>query len=124
MPGGDAVAVYYDGSVIHRNYIFGKDEPCVEDKVAFMPELATELEHILVKYKETLEMLHKYADSVGFIYDGWGQVRTDGLKTFNTSPETGLISLYFNNGDDISIIINGLGKKSEYSIGLCKAYAN
>lgn len=70
------------------------------------------------------EMLHKYADSVGFIYDGWGQVRTDGLKTFNTSPETGLISLYFNNEDNISISINGLGKKTEYSIGLCRFYTN
>lgn len=70
------------------------------------------------------EMLHKYADSVGFIYDGWGQVRTDGLKTFNTSPETGLISLYFNNEDNVSISINGLGKKTEYSIGLCRFYTN
>lgn len=57
MPGGDAVTIYCDGSVIYRNYIFGKDEPCAEENVAFMPELAAELEHVLVKYKETLKII-------------------------------------------------------------------
>lgn len=56
-PGGGSVTIYYDGSVVHRNYMFGKEEPCVEDKVAFMPELAAELEHVLIKHKKSLKTI-------------------------------------------------------------------
>lgn len=57
MPGGRAIVVFSDGSIVHRNYIFGQEEPSAEDKIAFMPEVAVLIEKVLNTHKEDLKRI-------------------------------------------------------------------
>jgi transcription elongation factor Elf1 len=52
MSGGESIVVYSDGSIVHRDFIFGQKEPSAEDKLAFIPEVAVFIEKVLVAHKE------------------------------------------------------------------------
>jgi len=51
MPGGGSIVVLSDGSILHRNFVFGQEEPSAEDKIAFMPEIAMLIEKVLIAHK-------------------------------------------------------------------------
>ena len=54
---GDAVTVYSDGTIVHKNYIFGQEESFSEDKIAFIPEIAVMIEKILITHKADMEKI-------------------------------------------------------------------
>lgn len=66
--------------------------------------------------------LNQYAESLGFTYDPYGHITTDGKKTYNTVPEYGMVTFSFNNEDGICMNIMGLGKTTNYNISISKLY--
>ena len=68
------------------------------------------------------EKLNEYAKTLGCVYDGYNYVRTDGVKTYNINPSYGEVDLRFNNEDGISVYISGLGKKTNYTVGILKSH--
>lgn len=57
MSGGESVVVFADGSIVHRNYVFGQEEPSSEDKVAYMPEASVLIEKVLISHKSDLKRI-------------------------------------------------------------------
>ena len=57
MPGGGSIVVLSDGSILHRNFTFGNEEPTAEDKIAFMPEIAVLIEKVLISHKADLKKI-------------------------------------------------------------------
>ena len=55
--GGYSVTIYDDGDVVRREYIFAKENPSVEEKIAYVPEIVKELEAVLNQYKENLKLI-------------------------------------------------------------------
>lgn len=53
-PGGSSVVVFSDGSIVYRSFVFGREEPEAETKVAFMPEIAARIEKVLIAHKDDL----------------------------------------------------------------------
>jgi 5-methylcytosine-specific restriction enzyme subunit McrC len=57
MSGGESIVVYSDGSIVHRDFVFGQKEPSAEDKLAFIPEVAVFIEKVLFAHKEDFKKI-------------------------------------------------------------------
>lgn len=57
MPGGGSIVVFSDGSIVHRDFVVGQEEPSAEEKIAVMPEVAVLIEKVLIAHKDDLKKI-------------------------------------------------------------------
>ena len=97
-PGGSSIVILSDGSIVHRNYVFGQKEPSAEDNVAFMPEVAVLIEKTLISHKDdlrkisgnlnngTLDGSHDYFQFGKKKISSWSIQRTDLNEVMKKNP--------------------------------------
>lgn len=52
--GNKSIEVLSDGSIICKSYLFNHDEPSTSETIACLPEIASQIEKVLVKHENTL----------------------------------------------------------------------
>ena len=62
-PDGESVSVYADGTVICRDYIKGRNRPVKQCTVANLPELAAQIESILIRHHSTVKAIPEYLNN-------------------------------------------------------------